>query len=445
MSTRIKYNQLKESPSKVPCRVSTTENISNLLSGAPSSIDSISLSINDRILVKNQSTPSQNGIYTVMTVGGGSNGVWMRADDFSVGDDVYSGVSVYVSDGNINGGTIWNLSTLNPIVLDSTPITFTKFTGSSTFTTVSNGLTFSGSDILLGGTLSQQTSIDTDNNLFIIGNANPGVGGTIIGYSFGGDGKGGDLITMGYQLDGGLGGIPDGTLPPVGQIDLAAQSLELYGGLTSSQDFTRMQLEPESLTLLVSTGNNDLSEFELSAGVGSAPYIRWVPLSGTLSETRSIWFSLFGQDFTIEDSYTNKGLVYRDDYSSNFTDRSLVDEAYVLPRSGGTISGNFAVDGFSSIGSGSPAIKTKTVTITTGAPGSSDIYQSAHGLSASKVISFSAIGQAQDGSVVLSESTAIANSIFTANLNATVCRVGLLAVDTNMHNSDVIFYITYIE
>ena len=47
--------------------------------GAPASVDGITLAEGDRVLVKNQATASQNGIYKVVD---SLNGIWDRATDF---------------------------------------------------------------------------------------------------------------------------------------------------------------------------------------------------------------------------------------------------------------------------------------------------------------------------------------------------------------------------
>jgi hypothetical protein len=170
MSTRIKYDQLKESPSKKPCRLSTTVNITDLLTGAPDTLDSISLSIGDRILVKDQSTSSQNGIYDVITVGGGSNGVWQRSVDFSVDDDVYDGISLYVTTGTTNSDTLWYLTTPNPIVLGTTNLTFTQFTSGG------------GSGVYGGsGSVPSETVATTIDNISFLGPAVEASGGFNIG------------------------------------------------------------------------------------------------------------------------------------------------------------------------------------------------------------------------------------------------------------------------
>ena len=75
----------------------TTENIT--LSGTQT-VDGISLSVDDRILVKDQSTSSNNGIYIVAA------GAWTRAADFAA-DTSVTGVSIYVSGGTVNSNTMW--------------------------------------------------------------------------------------------------------------------------------------------------------------------------------------------------------------------------------------------------------------------------------------------------------------------------------------------------
>ena len=61
-------------------RVATTANIADLSAGAPNTVDGVSLSgmAGERVLVKNQTAQAQNGIYTINTVGTGSNGSWSR-------------------------------------------------------------------------------------------------------------------------------------------------------------------------------------------------------------------------------------------------------------------------------------------------------------------------------------------------------------------------------
>lgn len=133
---------------KTPARVSTTAAlgsgvtysvVNQQLSGVPNIVDGITLLAGDRVLVlhgKTGDTPLllRNGIYRVVTVGTGSNGVWQRTDDFNgkseAGEppDVATGASVSVNEGTAGKGSVWVLVTLAPVV-DTTVLEFTKYQG----------------------------------------------------------------------------------------------------------------------------------------------------------------------------------------------------------------------------------------------------------------------------------------------------------------------------
>ncbi|MBZ9807706.1 hypothetical protein [Mesorhizobium sp. ESP-6-2] len=100
---------------KGPCRVATTGNIT--FSGVQT-IDGVSVVTGDRVLVKDQTTASQNGIYVADT------GVWRRAKDFSNNRDVRKGARVFVTDGTVAADTIWAVATDNPIVIGTSSISF---------------------------------------------------------------------------------------------------------------------------------------------------------------------------------------------------------------------------------------------------------------------------------------------------------------------------------
>ena len=142
MITRIGYSQLKSLPVKQPCYVATTGNISNLLSGAPDLVDGVSLLVGSRILVKDQSVNSENGIYLVVSVGTGSDGSWERSIDGSIDDDFLQGLQVYVNEGTLNGGKTFVLETPNPIQLNTSGLTFSLYSsgGSGTGTSGTSGV-----------------------------------------------------------------------------------------------------------------------------------------------------------------------------------------------------------------------------------------------------------------------------------------------------------------
>jgi len=100
--------------SKGTVRVATTANIT--LSGTQT-IDGVSVIATERVLVKNQSTASQNGIYVCAA------GSWSRATDMDSWSEV-PGAWVTVQEGTTNADTVWIGTADAGGTLGSTSITF---------------------------------------------------------------------------------------------------------------------------------------------------------------------------------------------------------------------------------------------------------------------------------------------------------------------------------
>jgi hypothetical protein len=110
---------------KQSTRVVTTTNIT-LSGGAPSLVDGITLSLGDRILVTAQTTGTQNGLYYVATLGSGANGTWARTSDGNENGEIEAGMIVMVTEGTIYADTQWKLITDDPIIINTTALTFTQ-------------------------------------------------------------------------------------------------------------------------------------------------------------------------------------------------------------------------------------------------------------------------------------------------------------------------------
>ncbi len=117
--------------------------------GALASIDGVSLSVGDRILVKNEATGANNGIYTITSLGGAS-ATWSmtRATDADSSAEVTPGMYVFVEEGTTNADTGWVLTTNATITLNTTALTFTQFSGAGTYT-AGTGLTLTGSQFAI--------------------------------------------------------------------------------------------------------------------------------------------------------------------------------------------------------------------------------------------------------------------------------------------------------
>jgi hypothetical protein len=117
---------------KESVRVATTANIT--LSGTQT-IDGVSLSADDRVLVKNQSSADENGIYVVAA------GSWSRSSDMDNGDE-FPGAAVFVREGTDNAD-LGYVCTNDSVTLGTTEITFTQFNGAANIT-AGDGLSKTG-------------------------------------------------------------------------------------------------------------------------------------------------------------------------------------------------------------------------------------------------------------------------------------------------------------
>lgn len=86
-----------------------------------STVDGVTLATGDRILIKNQASGSENGIYTV-----NASGAPTRATDADASNEVPSGMVVPVAEGTANADTLWILTTNAPITLGTTALAFSK-------------------------------------------------------------------------------------------------------------------------------------------------------------------------------------------------------------------------------------------------------------------------------------------------------------------------------
>jgi hypothetical protein len=116
--------------------------LTNAGTQAAFAVDGYTAALGDRILVKNQTTQTQNGIYTVTTVGTGStNWVLTRAVDANTPAEL-NNATMYVTNGTLNSDTGWTQTTPNPTIGTSN-IVFVQFSGSGTYT-AGTGLTLTG-------------------------------------------------------------------------------------------------------------------------------------------------------------------------------------------------------------------------------------------------------------------------------------------------------------
>ncbi|MFM8498270.1 MAG: beta strand repeat-containing protein [Planctomycetia bacterium] len=122
---------------KQPVKAAT---VADTVRSGPQTIDGVALVAGDRVLVKNQTIPSENGIYVVAA------GAWTRASDANLSGLFVPGFSVYVTDGTQRGG--WAFANPTSPSLNTTGLLFVPVSATQTYAPVAAATT---ADITLSG------------------------------------------------------------------------------------------------------------------------------------------------------------------------------------------------------------------------------------------------------------------------------------------------------
>lgn len=270
-----------------------------------------------RILVKDQTTGSTNGVYIA------TGATWYRSDDFDFlpSGEVLNGDLIPVISGYTHTASQWILSTPDPIESGDT-LTFTKFTqllqlgagngidiqtlGATQNISVKtvNGLSILSGSVGLGGILCENASILGSSYSIEFGNSTTGIGSFLVDNKNGsGDITLRDTAGNGIYLDGlGGGGI---YLNDNGGGGIYLDDKDQGGGIyvtDTGQGGVYLESNSNIITRIKNSSNVTQFTFDLS--------------------------NLNGALFT-DSRATKAGIIYAADYSSNFTDRSLVDKGYV--------------------------------------------------------------------------------------------------------------------
>jgi phage-related tail fiber protein len=125
-----------------PVRVATTANIA--LNGLQT-IDSFAVQVGDRVLAKNQTDQTQNGVYIA------GSGAWARSADTDTGAEILNMATLALS-GTVNGFTQWTNSNSTAITVGTTNITFAQLQGASQVYSAGTGLTLTGATFAIAAT-----------------------------------------------------------------------------------------------------------------------------------------------------------------------------------------------------------------------------------------------------------------------------------------------------
>ena len=144
---------------KTPVKVATTGNLNATYNNGAGtltansnfalSVDGVTVSVNDRILVKDQSTAAQNGFYKVTATGSGSAAfVLTRTPDADAASELVAGAFAFVEEGTANADNGYVLSTDGAVTLGTTAINFEQFSGAGQIS-AGDGLSKTGNALSL--------------------------------------------------------------------------------------------------------------------------------------------------------------------------------------------------------------------------------------------------------------------------------------------------------
>lgn len=162
--------------SKESVRMKTTANVDISSPGSViANFDGVTPVIGDRILVTDQTDPTENGIY----IYNGSATAMTRSEDADTDDEVTANLYTFVEEGNTAADTGWTLVTNDPITVGSTGLSFTQFNGTGSIN-AGAGLFSTGNTINVGTASATRIVVNADD----IDLANSGVTpGTYIGFT----------------------------------------------------------------------------------------------------------------------------------------------------------------------------------------------------------------------------------------------------------------------
>jgi hypothetical protein len=142
---------------KASVRAATTApiNLANQLEAGDTLDTNVTLVAGDRVLVKDQSTASENGIYVVQ-----ASGAAVRATDFDSNAEVTPGAFTFVEEGTLNADSGWVLTTNGTINVGVTGLTWALFSVAGSIF-AGDGLTKTGNTLNVVGT-TDRISVSAD-------------------------------------------------------------------------------------------------------------------------------------------------------------------------------------------------------------------------------------------------------------------------------------------
>lgn len=128
---------------KASVRAASSANVDLTVAG-DGTLDGVTLADGDRVLLKDQSTASENGIYDAVSAA--DQTTWIRSSDADEDAEVTAGLFTFVAEGTSNADSGWLLTTDDPITVGTTALSFAQFSGAGQIT-AGEGLTKTGNTL----------------------------------------------------------------------------------------------------------------------------------------------------------------------------------------------------------------------------------------------------------------------------------------------------------
>lgn len=335
----------------VACRAATLANLSATYNNGASgvgatltgvgtlpAIDGVTLAVNDRILVKNQTTQTQNGIYVVTQTT--ANWILTRATDFdgSPTQEIQAGDATYIQEGG-QQGTQWVQTTPGPIAVGTSNIIFTQFGGPGTYTG-GTGINVSGTVISntgvvsLAGTPNQVSVSAATGNVTVSLPSSVTIGGTMTAGLFSGSGAS-------------LTNIPNGALVN-NSITLGSTNIALGGSTTTLAGLS--SVTSASFVGALTGNSSTATTLETSRTISATGDATWsVNFNGSANVSSALTLATVNSspqtDSFRKITVNGKGLVTATSAVTTSDITSLVDGTYVNVT-GDTMSGSLTAPSF---------------------------------------------------------------------------------------------------
>lgn len=266
-------------------------------------IDGILLATGDRILLKNQADPTENGIYVVQAAGAPIRS--SDADNTPAGE-VTAGLFTFAERGTVNAGTGWTLTTANPITLGVTGLTFAQFSSAGVIT-AGNGLSQTGVQFDVNVTADSGIEINADSlRLNLAASTILGTLGTFNG----GTGLGGAAPFTASRFV---------TSSSASALEVAAKAVPAGDviGTTDSQTLTNKTLTSPIINQIIDAAGNELLTFSSIAAA-----VNQLTIANAATGTRPN-LSATGDDANVDLGFVAKGTGVYNFAGSVGTDATL--------------------------------------------------------------------------------------------------------------------------